>query len=97
MDKIQKINLAFLLLILLTVGGGLIGKHAQSGFWITVVIALTALIKGRLVIDYFMELAEASPLIRRMVGGFCAIIPVLMVVTYVWSDLLVLFSQSILR
>lgn len=96
MKKMMKIDLAWLMLMLLTLGGGLMGQHAQTGFWITVVIAMITLIKGRLVIDHFMELGEASPIIRRVVGSFCAIIPLMMVFTYVWSDLLVQFSQAII-
>jgi len=96
MKNILKIDIAWLILLFLTLGGGLMGKYVQPGFWITMVIALMTLIKGRLVIDYFMELDEASPIIRRVVGGFCAIIPLLLVVTYVWTDQLVQFSQSLL-
>jgi len=93
---IQKIDIAWLMLLLLTLSGGLMGKHAQPGFWITVVIALITFLKGRLVIDYFMELNEASRIIRWVVGSFCTIIPALMILTYIWTDQLVSFSQSIL-
>jgi len=53
-------------------------------------------IKGRLVVEYFMELDEANKLIRWVVGGFCSIIPLLMILTYIWTDQLVSFSHSII-
>ena len=96
MNKIQKIDIAWLALMLLTLSGGLMGKHVEAGFWITVMIALMTFLKGRLVIDNFMELEEASPVIRWVVVGFCTIIPMLMILTYIWTDQLVSFSQSIM-
>jgi len=91
-----KVDIAWLMLILLTISGGLMGKHAEPGFWITVVIAMMTFLKGRLVIDYFMELDEASKVIRRVVGSFSTIIPLLMILTYLLEDQLVSFSQSII-
>ncbi|MCP4078270.1 MAG: cytochrome C oxidase subunit IV family protein [Gammaproteobacteria bacterium] len=97
MNKVVlKVDIAWLMLILLTLSGGLMGKHAQPGFWITVVIAMMTFLKGRLVIDYFMELDEASKIIRRVVSSFSTIIPLLMILTYIWGDQLVSFSQSII-
>jgi caa(3)-type oxidase subunit IV len=92
----QKIDIAWLLLMILTLGGALMGKHAQPGFWITVVIAMITLLKARLVIDHFMQLNEANRMIRWVVGGFSTIIPILMILTYIWTDQLVSFSQKIL-
>jgi len=91
-----KVDIAWLMLILLTLSGGWMGKHAEPGFWITVVIAMMTFLKGRLVIDYFMELDEASKVIRRVVGSFSTIIPLMMILTYIWGDHLVSFSQSII-
>lgn len=93
---IHKVDIAWLALILLTLSGGLMGELAQPGFWITVMIALMTYLKGRLVIDYFMELEEARPIIRNVVTGFSTIIPLLMVLTYLWTDQLVSFSELIL-
>ena len=96
MLRVEKVDFAWLMLMLLTLGGGLVGNFAQPGFWITVAIAVMTLVKARLVVDYFMELEDASPLIRRVVGAFCAIIPLLMIITYVWSEKLVWFSGIII-
>lgn len=93
---IHKVDIAWLALILLTLSGGLMGELAQPGFWITVMIALMTYLKGRLVIDYFMELEEARPIIRNVVTGFSTIIPLLMVLTFLWTDQLVSFSELIL-
>ncbi len=91
----QKIDIAWLTLILLTLSGGLMGKMAQPGFWITVVIALMTFLKGRLVITYFMELDQkTSPIIRWVAASFCSLIPLLMIITYLWADQLARLSQS---
>ncbi len=96
MNRPMHVDVAWLTLVLLTLGGGFMGQYAHPGFWITLLIALITWIKGQLVIVHFLELREANPVIRQVVFGFCAIIPILMVVTYIWSAQLVRLSQSIL-
>ncbi|HBH35501.1 MAG TPA: thiosulfate reductase [Gammaproteobacteria bacterium] len=83
-----KLDLVWLLLLALTLGGAFVGKVAESGFWITFVIAVITAVKGRMVIDYFMELNDASPSIRRVARTFGMMAPVLMVVTYLWGPVL---------
>lgn len=94
--KIQKVDIAWLILLLLTVSSGLMGKLAQPGLLVTIVIAFITFLKGRIVVDFFMELGEAKRVIQWVVAGFCSIIPLLMIVTYIWPDKLVSISQSII-
>ncbi len=86
MKSTQKLDLVWLLLLALTLGGAFVGGLAESGFWMTLAIAVVTAIKGRMVIDYFMELNDASPSIRRVTKIFGMMAPVLMVATYLWSQ-----------
>lgn len=86
MRNTQKLDLVWLLLLVLTLGGAFVGKIAESGFWITLAIAVITAIKGRMVIDYFMELNDASPSIRRVTKTFGMMVPLLMVATFLWRD-----------
>lgn len=73
------------LLVGLTLGGALLGETAVPGFWVTVAIAATMAVKGRMVIDHFMELADANPTIRRMVRLYGIVIPLLLILTHVFG------------
>jgi len=84
MRSTQKIDLVWLLLLAMTLGGAFVGKIAEPGFWITLAIAVVTAIKGRMVIDYFMELNDASPIIRRVTKTFGMIVPLLMIATFLW-------------
>lgn len=84
MKSTQKLDLVWLLLLAMTLGGAFVGKIAVPGFWITLAIAVITAIKGRMVIDYFMELNDASPIIRRVTKTFGMIVPLLMIATFLW-------------
>lgn len=84
----MKLNLAWLVLLLLSLGGAVIGEFAQSGFWITLLIATVTAFKGWVIIDHFMELGDYKPVFRKVVRSFGLLVPVLMMITYLWGSLL---------
>jgi len=92
MTALRRIDLAWALLVLLTLTGVFLGEFRQGGFWVVLVIALVTALKGRLVIDVFMELGEASLVLRRLVRGFGLLVPALILVTYLWGPLLARFN-----
>jgi hypothetical protein len=89
----NKLSLSWLLLLALTLSGMLMGEYARPGFWVTVSIAAITAFKGRLVIDQFMELNQASPVIRRIVQGFGLVVPFLMILTYLLGTELAAVTQ----
>lgn len=58
MNRALLLDLTWLVLVVLTLGGAYLGEFASSGFWTTLVIALITAVKGRLVIDRFMGSAR---------------------------------------
>ncbi len=85
MNRALLLNLTWLALVVMTLGGAYLGEFASSSFWTTLVIAVITAVKGRLVIDRFMELGEASVVVRRLVRGFGLLVPLLMLVAYLWG------------
>ena len=75
----------WLLLVGLTLAGIAIGEGATPGLWVTVTVAVITAVKGRLVIDAFMELSGAHPGIRRVVRSFGLLVPALMVLVYLFG------------
>jgi hypothetical protein len=83
----QTVTLLWLLLVGLTLGGTLLGETAQPGYGVMLVIVLTMALKGRMVIDHFMELKNANRLIRRLMQAYFYVLPLATVLSYVLSDL----------
>ncbi len=73
------------LLIALTLVGVSIGEGAEAGLWVTLFVAVVTAVKGRLVIDRFMELGGAHPGIRRLVRVYGLLVPTLMVTVYLFG------------
>lgn len=73
------------MLLALTLGGVSVGEGAEPGFWVTLLVAGITAIKGRLVIDWFMEIGGAQPSIRRLMRIFGLLVPTLMVLTYLFG------------
>lgn len=78
----RNVNLAWLLLIALTLGGTLLGESSNSGFWTSVLVAGIMALKGRMVIDHFLELGDAHHSIRRLVRLYATLLPLLVVISY---------------
>lgn len=82
----QLIDLLWLLLVALTLGGALIGEAAEPGIAVTLVICLTMAFKGRVIIDHFMELKTANRTIRNLMRAYFYVLPLMTVLTYVFGD-----------
>jgi hypothetical protein len=82
----QTLNLLWLVLVGLTLGGAYLGEATDHGLTVTLVICLTMAFKGRLVIDHFMELKTANPTIRRLMRAYFYVLPSVTVLVYVFSE-----------
>lgn len=82
----QLIDLLWLLLVALTLGGAFIGEAAEPGIAVMLVISLTMAFKGRVIIDHFMELKTANRTIRNLMRAYFYVLPLLTVLTYLFGD-----------
>lgn len=82
----QTLNLLWLLLVALTLGGAFLGESSEPGLAVTLVICLTMAFKGRLVIDHFMELKTANRTIRNLMRAYFYVLPLVTVLVYVFSE-----------
>lgn len=82
----QTVTLLWLLLVALTLGGSLLGETARPGYAVMFFVTLTMAFKGRMVIDHFMELKNAHPLIRRLMQGYFYVLPLVTAVSYLLSS-----------
>jgi hypothetical protein len=86
MTAVRVIDLTWIALIGLTVLGVALGEGASPNLAISLVVATITAIKGRLLIDRFLELGGAHPGIRRTVRTFGLLVPVLIVIVHLFGD-----------
>jgi hypothetical protein len=80
------LDLLWLLLVALTLGGSYLGDAAEPGLAVTLVIALTMAFKGRIIIDHFMELKTANRTVRSLMRAYFYVLPLVVVLTTLFGD-----------
>lgn len=96
MTATHKLDLAWLVLVLLSVAGAALGGSADDGLGVTVMIAAVMAVKLRLVGEHFLELGSATPRIRQLMYAFCYGMPVLVVLTSAWGGTLARLTGALI-
>jgi hypothetical protein len=78
----------WLLLIGLTLAGAWFAETGHAGWPLTLLVAGLIAFKGRMVIDHYMEMTQANAHIRHVLYAFATLIPLLVIVSHGWGDLL---------
>lgn len=78
----------WLLLVGLTGAGAFFAETGQSSWFLAVVVAGLIAVKGRLVIDHYMEMTRANTRIRRVLHLFTIIVPIMVLTSHGWSDVI---------
>ena len=78
----------WLLLVGLTGAGAWLAETGQAGWPLALVVAGLIAFKGRLVIDHYMEMTSANTRIRRVLYLFATIVPLMVLLSHGWSDVL---------
>jgi len=76
----------WLVLLILTLGGSLLGEMSQAGYLLMLFVTLSMAFKGRVVIDHFMELKNAHPFIRNTMQAYFYVLPIVTLVIYLFSS-----------
>lgn len=76
----------WLLLLALTLGGNVIGESAEPGFTATLIVSLMMAVKGRIVVDHFMELKTANRTIRNLMRAYFYVLPAVTVLVWLFGD-----------
>jgi hypothetical protein len=78
----------WLLLVGLTGAGAWLAETGHAGWPLALVVAGLIAVKGRLVIDHYMEMSDANTRIRRVLHVFVTVVPLLVLLSHGWSDAL---------
>lgn len=86
MTQIQRVNRLWLLLIFLTVFSAYMAERETQGFNSILIMALVLAIKGRIIVDHFMELKTAHKLIRNLMRVYYYVIPIMIIAVYLFPE-----------
>ncbi len=78
----------WLLLIGLTLAGAWFAETGHPGWPLALLVAGLVAFKGRMVIDHYMEMTRANARIRHVLYTFVTIIPLLVIFSHGWGDLI---------
>jgi hypothetical protein len=77
--------LTWILLVILTLAGAGLGEGASPGMGLTLIVAFITALKGGMVIEEFLEISGARPGLRYPVRVFGLLVPVCMVLVYLYG------------
>ena len=82
------IDTIWLLLMALTLITAGIAESAEPGLLVTLAVAMSVAFKGRMIVDRFMELAEANHYIRNAMRIYFYVIPAMIILVYLFPQVL---------
>ena len=86
MRHIKLINTLWLILMLLTLYSVYMAELATPGLKSVTIMAIVLGIKGRIIVDYFMELKEAHIILRTLMRVYFYVIPALIILVYLFPE-----------
>ena len=86
MTYIKLINTLWLILMLLTLYSVYMAELATPGLKSVTIMAIVLAVKGRIIVDYFMELKEAHVVLRTLMRVYFYVIPALIILVYLFPE-----------
>ena len=83
---IKFIEILWLILIALTLFSAYMAEQANPGLDSIAIMAIVLAIKGRIIVDYFMELKHSHVVLRTLMQAYFYVIPVLIILVYLFPD-----------
>ena len=80
------ISALWLLLIVLTLFSTYMAEQATPGLSSISIMAIVLAIKGRIIVDYFMELKEANVILRSLMRLYFYVIPALIILVFLFPE-----------
>ncbi|MEH6470932.1 MAG: cytochrome C oxidase subunit IV family protein [Halopseudomonas sp.] len=78
----------WLVLMVLTLGNAVIAESADPSLFVTMIIATSVALKGRLVLERFMELRNAHPYIRVSMNLYFFVLPLMIITVYLFPEVI---------
>ena len=85
-SHIKLINTLWLILIILTLFSAYMAEQAKPGLLSIIIMALVLAIKGRIIVDHFMELKDSHVVLRTLMQVYFYVIPALIILVYLFPE-----------
>ena len=85
-NEIKRIDSLWLVLISLTLFSAYMAERTDPTFISIVIMSVVLAIKGRIVVDHFMELKHANKVLRRLMRAYFYVIPSLIIVVSLFPE-----------
>ena len=86
MSQTRLIEILWLILIILTLFSAYMAEQAPAGLSSVSIMAIVLAIKGRIIVDYFMELKQAHVILRSLMRLYFYVIPALIILVYLFPE-----------
>jgi cytochrome c oxidase subunit IV len=86
MTHIKLINYLWIFLIALTLFSAYMAEQANPGLNSVVIMAVVLAIKGRIIVDHFMELKTSHKVLRTLMQVYFYVIPALILLVYLFPE-----------
>jgi len=86
MTQKKLIYILWLILIVLTLFSAYMAEQATPGLSSVAIMALVLAVKGRIIVDYFMELKHSNVILRRLMQAYFYVIPALIILVYLFPE-----------
>ncbi len=86
LSQTKKIDVLWLFLIVLTLLSAYMAERSSSGFSSIAIMAAVLAIKGRIIVDHFMELRNAHKILRALMRVYFYVIPFLIIMVYLFPE-----------
>ena len=85
-QNIRLVNRLWLALIGLTLFTAFMAEQDHQGLFSVTIIAIALGIKGRIIVDHYMELKTAHALLRILMRAYYYVIPAMIVIVYLFPE-----------
>jgi len=86
MSHTKTIDYLWLILIGLTLFSAYMAERADTGFISVSIMAVVLALKGRIIVDHFMELKNAHIVLRTLMRVYFYVIPALIIIVYLFPE-----------
>ena len=86
MTHSKLVNVLWIVLMLVTLVNAVVAESGSPGLLLTLIVAVVIGFKGRMVVDHFMELKSAHPLIRISMQVYFFVIPGMFLLFYLFPE-----------
>ena len=86
LSQIKLIDTLWLFVIALTLFSSYMSERSTPGFTNIAIMAAVLAIKGRIIVDHFMELKDAHKVLRTLMRVYFYVIPALIILVYLYPE-----------